>query len=57
VGRAEDKEGSPGGQEGKEKKTAEVRPVPKGNLRITHHNVIEEIKDINQELRKGRSRP
>jgi hypothetical protein len=38
-------------------KLLSANSVLKGGLRIVHHDAAEEIKDVNQALKKGRGRP
>ncbi len=40
-----------------EKASARTQPVLKCGLKIVHHDATEEIKDVNQALKKGRGRP
>jgi hypothetical protein len=45
-------------EQGKSKKASvRTQPVLKGGLNIIHHDATEEIKDVNQALKKGRSQP
>jgi hypothetical protein len=57
VGEAFGKEKNPEEQGRGEKEPAGIRPALKGNLNIVHHEAAEEIRDINQALRKGRGWP
>ncbi len=57
AGEACGKEVGPEEQEEGEKEPAGSCPIVKGNLKITHHDAIEEIKDIHQALKRGRGRP
>ncbi len=57
LGEAFGKEESPEEKGEGEKEPAETRPALKGSLKIAHHDAAEEIRDVNQALKKGRGRP
>ncbi len=54
VGEAFGKEESPEEKGEGEKEPAETHPALKGSLKIAHHEAAEEIRDLNQALKKGR---
>jgi hypothetical protein len=57
VGEAVEKEGKPKEQEKSKEAPMRTQPIPRNGPKVAYHEAVEEIKDVNQALKKGRGRP